>query len=282
MKNSYKKILLNSARNCLMFTIHAYQIKEISIPYYICPVIWQELKKENIKINFYKIDKNFMPAKDFSAEDYILYPNYFGICSRQNSILVKKYKNLISDNAHAFFAKPTGLAAFYSPRKFFNVNDGGILFSQLKDINLNGYKQDENRILPLADYQNFVKNELSINNLPIKIMSPKTQIALQNLPLEQKAKNNKEFFQKFHELLTPQNRLDINLTDQDIPMNYPFLTENTDLCEKIIKTLSEKNIYIIKFGPDIYKIFSEYNFRQNILLLPLSEQAFSAIENYAF
>ena len=37
-------------------------------------------------------------------------------------------KNLIIDNAQAFFAKPLlGIDTFYSPRKFVGVSDGGIL-----------------------------------------------------------------------------------------------------------------------------------------------------------
>lgn len=80
--NIGNSIALNAARYSLQYTIKTYGISEIYVPYYTCPVVWQMLQKENCKINFYHIDKNFMPVNDFDKNDYILYTNYFGICAK--------------------------------------------------------------------------------------------------------------------------------------------------------------------------------------------------------
>ena len=110
---------LNCARNALRYIIRAYTIKEINIPFYTCPVVWQAARSENCKIKFYHLDKNFMPAQNFGENDFVLYTNYFGICTKNAQILAKKYKNLILDNAQSFFTEKIGLASFNSSRKFF-------------------------------------------------------------------------------------------------------------------------------------------------------------------
>ena len=82
-----------------------------------------------------------MPAREFAENDYILYPNYFGISSKNVHKLMRLYKNLIVDNAHNYFMPDCGLASFNSLRKFFNVKDGAFLYiSQLSSEN---YPQDE-------------------------------------------------------------------------------------------------------------------------------------------
>ena len=65
MDNTFfdNKILLNSARNCLKYILRAYKIPKIHLPYYICPVVRQAIREENVKMEFYHIDKFFMPKK---------------------------------------------------------------------------------------------------------------------------------------------------------------------------------------------------------------------------
>ena len=47
--NISNNIALNCARNCLRYIIKAFLIKEIYVPFYTCPVVWQSIKKENCK-----------------------------------------------------------------------------------------------------------------------------------------------------------------------------------------------------------------------------------------
>ena len=101
--NISNNIALNCARNCLRYIIKAFQIKEIYAPFYTCPVVWQSIKKENCNIKFYHIDEKFMPTMELPENSYILYTNYFGICAKNVKDLAKKYKNLIIDNAQAFY-----------------------------------------------------------------------------------------------------------------------------------------------------------------------------------
>ena len=78
---SYLQVKLNTARNALRYIIKAFKIEELYIPYYICPSLRSAVKKENCKLIFYHIDNNFSPVLEFPKNAFVLYPNYFGVCS---------------------------------------------------------------------------------------------------------------------------------------------------------------------------------------------------------
>lgn len=271
MDNTFfdNKILLNSARNCLKYILRAYKIPKIHLPYYICPVVRQAIREENVKMEFYHIDKFFMPKKNFAEDEYILYPNYFGLCDEQSEILSKKNKNLILDNAHAFFAPQKGLASFSSPRKFFNVNDGGILEINTK-ISEN-FAQDEDRTLEIKDFESFCKNELSIDDNPIKFMSEKTKNSLKNINFDEKISKIRKIFSKIDQKLKKTNILNLHLLKNSTPMCYPFLTEDFEEEEKIAKMLEKEGIYLIKYGSNLPETYPEFEFTK-ILMIPLIEK----------
>lgn len=271
MQNRFlkNKILLNSGRNCLKYILRAYKIEQIYIPYYICPVVRQAVNEENVKMKFYHIDKNFLPTEDFAENEYILYPNYFGLCNKQSEILSKKYKNLINDNAHASFAQKNGLASFNSPRKFFNINDGGIL--DINKIISENFKQDADRNAKITNFDSFCKNEISIDNEPIKIMSQKTQNLLKNINFEQKIEKNRQFFAKINQKLQKNNILHFENSNENVPMCYPFLAENFNDAKNLANNLENAGIYLIKYGTNLPKNYPEYDLTK-ILMIPLTEK----------
>ena len=136
----YNLIKLNLARNSIRYIIRVYGIKEMYVPYYVCPVIRRALIKEKCKPIFFHIDDNFMPVCEFNENAFILYPNYFGVCDKNVGLLAQKYKHLIVDNAHSFYSEPIGFACFNSARKFLNVYNGSYLW--IKDIGGN-YAQEK-------------------------------------------------------------------------------------------------------------------------------------------
>lgn len=273
MKSIDDKILLNSGRNCLRYIVKAYQIREINIPYYICPVIWQTLKEENIKIKFYHIDMNFMPVKNFDSEEYVLYPNYFGICGNQSYRLSLIYKNLILDNAHAFFAPKRGLAAFYSPRKLLKVNDGGIL-----DCNFifdGQFSQDKDRTIKIMNFDSFCENEISIDRQPIKLMSSNTQNILKSLDFKQIKKEKRSIFDNIHQKLCEINNFDFSITKGDVPMVYPIKSKNM---AEIAKLLTDNNVYLLKYWTNLPSEFKESFFQNELLYIPITKKILEVIE----
>ena len=128
----YKYFNFERARNCLSFLVKNYKIKKMHIPYYLCDVIRHTLVAEDCKPIFYHITDDFLPMSNFSTEDFILYPNYFGICNDNIKYLTKIYPKLVVDNVHAFYDKPSGFACFNSGKKFFNNEKAWLWIEKLK------------------------------------------------------------------------------------------------------------------------------------------------------
>ena len=174
----YKIIICHSGHEALEKIIKKYNIKEMHIPYYLCDVVRHTLVKEGCKPKFYHIDDNFYPNKFFPDEDFILYPNYWGICSKNVKKLVSIYPKIIVDNAHAYFDEPKGFACFNAGHKFgyknsyLWINDGSIKSDNKIII------EGENDILPrkhkfLELHEKYKKtNLLNINTDSIPFIYP--------------------------------------------------------------------------------------------------------------
>lgn len=145
------------ARDALKYLIKTFEIEKIYIPYYLCDVIRHAVVEMGCKPIFYHIDDNFMPVEAFPKEDYILYPNYFGICDKNVKILVKKYPKLIVDNAHAYYAQPSGFASFNAEHKFLSVDKGANLWI---GKGVNNVKLDLKRREKFLYYHKLLKNNL--------------------------------------------------------------------------------------------------------------------------
>ena len=115
---NYKTLNFNLGRECLGYIVKTFGIREMRIPYYLCDVIRHTLFEKGCKPVFYHINDDFLPTEEFAKEDVILYPNYFGICGKNVKYLSEKYPNLIVDNAHAYYDKPSGFACFNAGHKF--------------------------------------------------------------------------------------------------------------------------------------------------------------------
>lgn len=152
------------ARNALVYLIQKYEIKKIYIPYYLCDVIRHSVFQAGCKPVFYHIDDNFMPALKFPQDSFILYPNYFGICSNNVDKLVKTYPKIIVDNAHAFYAQPQGFASFNSSKKFLPKDEGAFLWI---GEGKNNYKPDFKR-RELFDELDRIYGEANKLNISIK------------------------------------------------------------------------------------------------------------------
>lgn len=257
----YNLVKLNLARNCLRYVVKLYNIQEIFLPYYICPTVRQALQKENCKLKFYHIDENFYPILNFDKKAFIIYPNYFGICAKNVEKLLETYPNLIVDNAHNFYMQPVGIASVYSLRKFFDVTDGAYLYT-LKAPNLRFEKDTFIPTKKIFSHEDFVKNELRLNNEDIKIISDFTDKKFKTFDLENLKKKRLEKFEYFHSKYKKQNLLKFDLTVNDVPFCYPLMTEKAFPSE-----LRELEIY--RYWSPLPKEFLEYKFYKNLIPIPL-------------
>lgn len=265
----YKIIKLNSARNCLRYIIKAFEIDQIHIPYYLCSCIRHSILKEGCKIHFYHIDKNFMPVYEFDEDDFIFYPNYWGICTDIAKNLALKYKNLIVDNAHSFYSKPLGIASFNSIRKFFpKLRDGAVLYSS--KIFDSDFKTDEfDYEIKELDYNEIIKNEKRIDNSDIKIISNCTAGFLGEIDLEKEKQKRLSNFYGWHEKLKNSNSLDINLKTGEIPFCYPYLAKFENDANTLVKKIESQGITIYRYWEKLPDSFLENIFQKQLVAIPL-------------
>ncbi len=262
-QTKYSIIKLNLARHCLNYLIEACHIKELYIPYYICPTIWQNIKRGTGKcrIKFYHIDNNFYPLACFDKKDYIVYPNYFGINWKNVEQLAAIYPNLIVDNAQAFFAPPSGIASFYSLRKFFPLPSGAYLYTK---YTYNANYPDDITVYKdffFPDYKEFAANEQYLNKQPPLFMSSSLK-----LPADLKKEQRLENFYKLHNKYKTINELEINLTANDIPFVYPCLTEQA---EKLVSLLNKEGKIILRYWNKLPQEYPEYKFYSKLVPIPL-------------
>lgn len=266
----YKEIQLNSARNCLKYILKVFDIKDIYIPYYLCNAIRNTAVKENCSVHFYHISSEFKPTKNFKEDAFILYPNYFGICSNIVKELDKQYKNLIIDNAHAFLARPYGLASFNSIRKFFpTIRDGAILYTkETKELNI---KKDEYSYTEkILDYEEICKNEYRIEKDTIMGISETSLNLYKKQNIEDLINLKKEAFNKLHNKYKNTNNLKIEIKPEDVPFCYPYLAKNEQEAKQLVNELEQQNFLIYRYWNKLPNSYPESIFYNRLIPIPLS------------
>lgn len=255
----YKRLTFNLARNSLRYLIKTYDIKELYLPYYLCDEIRHSVVKANCRPIFYHIDDDFMPVESFSENAFILYPNYFGICDENVKILRTKYKNLIVDNSHSFYSKPSGFASFNSARKFLPVYWGSYLWTE-KVENLPEFVEDFEKIT------NFEQKELSFSKSEVRQILPDEieRFANEN-EVERRAKKFVELHKKYKNL----NLLKIKPCRS--PFCYPLLMQDEESADKLVKEFEEKGATIYRYWRELPKTYNEYKFYRCLIPIPLAD-----------
>ena len=283
--NGENCLSLNTARNCLEYILLTKDYKVVYIPYFTCEVILEPFQKLNICFKFYSIDDNLEPIFDFNSlgeNEAFLYTNYFGIKDNYVNKLSGYGINLIIDNAQSFFSWPVrGVDTFYSARKFIGVSDGAYLFtnklinSELKeDRSFNRMKHLLKRIDTSAEegYSEFLENDQSLVGQTIKKMSKLTERILNSVDYDGIKKARLTNFRFLHENLENANQLVFNLSENQVPMVYPYWTK--DLTLK--KRLQEYRIYCATYWPNIKEWCNpkslEYRLMDELVYLPIDQR----------
>ena len=250
---------LNTARNCFEYILRARKYTKVYIPYYTCEVMLEPLNKCNVAYDFYHINEQLEPVEVFHLEpsEAFLYTNYYGLKQQCVAQLATQYgKQLIVDNAQAFFADPIqGIDTFYSARKFFGVADGAYLYTDAHlDIEL---EQDQSyarmaHLLKRADidaeagYADFRKNDDALCGEPIKKMSRLTEKILCSIDYDKVHSIRRHNYQLFETKLGSSNKIHFILEESSVPMIYPYWT---NVC--IRENLINKRIYTATYWQNV-------------------------------
>ena len=242
----------NSARSAFLDLLQNLKVESIWVPKFICDTMLKPLEILKINIKFYDLDANFYPQipSELEKNDYLLYVNYFGICTQNQEKLVSLYPcdKIIFDHSQAFFVEPfEGAHTIYSPRKFFAVADSGLLITE-KDIKpvdasnqedelIEQYKHLFIRSISCAQqgYMQFQKAEAMLNDCIPKKISPISELILNNidyLHVKEKRINN---FKYLHSRLGQYNQFKLDVKKIESPLTYPLLLDK-NFSNKLIQS----------------------------------------------
>lgn len=277
-------IKLNCGRNALAYLIESKNIKKVYIPKFNCDCITDLCKRMNIDFDTYSIDKSFRPIfnKELNAGECFYLINYYGqISNTEIEVYKGKYKNIIVDNAQAYFQMPVeGIDTLYTCRKFFGVSDGAILYTDKKlnrkldiDESFNRMRFVLGRFERSASefYIESSENNDLFDNESIKYMSKLTQNLLHGIDYGYVGKKRTTNFEYLDKIFKDKNQL--QLCTPNGAFMYPLLVSNG---AEIRKELQQKKIYIPVLWPNVLNECSEesieYNFAKNILPLPCDQR----------
>lgn len=277
-------IKLNCGRNALAYLIESKNIKKLYIPKFNCDCITDLCKRMNIDIDTYSIDKSFRPIfnKELNAGECFYLINYYGqISNTEIEVYKGKYKNIIVDNAQAYFQMPVeGIDTLYTCRKFFGVSDGAILYTDKKLNRKLDIDESFNRMrFVLGRFERSARefyiesseNNDLFDNESIKYMSKLTQNLLHGIDYGYVGKKRTTNFEYLDKIFKDKNQL--QLCTPNGAFMYPLLVSNG---AEIRKELQQKKIYIPVLWPNVLNECSEesieYNFAKNILPLPCDQR----------
>lgn len=272
-------IKLNCGRNALEYLIITKGIKKLYVPKFMCNSNDEVLKKYNIDVKYFSIGMNFKPIIEKRAVDEWLYlVNYYGQLS--NEYIQSLGKNVIVDNAQAYFQNPIGgYDTAYACRKFFGVTDGAILYT---DGQIENLPQDEShtrmgfllgRFERSASefYQEYAENNERFFNEPLKRMSKLTENLLHAIDYDFIKQKRTENFKYLHSKLMEINKLELSIPEG--AFMYPLYIENG---AEIRRKLQQIKIFIPTLWPDVFNLCSEdeleYVMAKNILPLPIDQR----------
>lgn len=252
-------IRLNTGRNCLEYILRSRKYRKVYIPYYTCDVVLEPFHKLNVEYEFYHIDINLEIPDQISLldDEALLYTNYYGLKQHYIEKLAENFgQQLIVDSTQAFYARPIkGIDTFYTCRKFFGVPDGAYLYTDkpldielAQDISWERMSFLTKRwdLGAEAGYADFRDQSEQLIGQPIKRMSNLTQRMMESIDYEAAAKQRRKNFCHLHDALNASNQLHFSI-DDEVPMVYPYLNDDTSLKQRLIKN----RIYVATYWPNV-------------------------------
>ena len=278
-------LCLNSARSCFEYVLRARGYKKVFLPYFTCEIMVQPCQLLHVDYEFYHIDKNLEPVvlPNLGEGEAFLYTNYFGLKQHCVERLAQQYgSSLIVDNAQAFFAPALpNIDTFYSPRKFFGVPDGGYLYCDASmDVEMPqsvSYERMSHLVKRVdlgaeAAYSDFKLNDESLSQQPVMKMSVLTEKLLKSIDYQVVKEKRRSNYLILDEVVGEANALKLELSEEAVPMVYPFLTEDRDLKQNLI----QNKIFVATYWPNVLDWCKEqdweFQLAQRACFLPVDQR----------
>ena len=276
-------VALNCGRNCLAYIIRSRKIKAIALPYLLCDSVIDLCEKDNVRVKFYHIDENFLPADvELCVDEWLYLVNFYGQLDNGQIAEIKDiYERVIVDNAQAYFAKPLeNTDTIYTCRKFFGVADGAFLYTDNKlecEFPMDKSYERMDFLLGRFEgtasdfYSEYTENNRLFKNEPIKEMSKLTDNLLRGIDYENVKNKRTENYNYLFDALAGINKLKLKRAEGAFA--YPLWLQNG---AEVRKALQKDKIYIPTLWPNVFKEqwegFMEYEFAKNILPIPVDQR----------
>lgn len=242
--------MFQSARSAFLALLRAGKPNKVWMPKYICNSMIAPLEAAGIECLWYDLDDRFVISSNISVgeDEWVLYVNYFGVCDRNVDELLQRIPpdRIVLDYSQSFFSPPRKevLATIYSPRKFFGVPDGGILFSRVAvnvpetqdrgSIERAYYLMQRLGSSPESGYAAFQQAEETLSDIEPNRMSQLTKRILASVDFDMVRRKREENFQFLHKRLASVNRLHLDMPVGLAPMCYPLITCDAGLRANLI------------------------------------------------
>ena len=248
-------LALNCGRNCLDYLIRARGIRRIWLPGLLCGSIGRVCEKNGVEVLRYHIREDYLfGAVPLQKGDWLYVADLCGQIPRAAVRgIVAKYKNVIFDEAQAYFAPPVeGADTIYTCRKFFGVPDGAFLYTDARCDE--EFPRDESiarmqRLLAAGQGNSpasAVEDDELFNSEPTKWMSSFTSDLLHSIDYDAVKNQRTANFAALSMSLGPVNKLKPQRAEGAFA--YPLWLDNGD---EVRKMLAEKKIYIPLFWPNV-------------------------------
>jgi hypothetical protein len=278
-------IRLNTGRNALEYILRHKSYRRIYLPYYICEVVLEPLRRLGIAHVFYHINTDFELADDIllGEDEALLYVNYYGLKHTYTKQLAAHYgSRLIVDNTQAFYNRPIGgINTFYTCRKFFGVPDGAYVYTCIgedseleQDLSYDRMEFLCKRIdlSPEAGYTDFRQESATLAEQPVKRMSRLTQRLMQSIDYESAAQRRRTNYTILDKALSCTNRLHFPLPEGEVPMIYPYFPPYENLHDYLIS----HKVYVAHYWPCVMQWCSitdiEYMLAHDMVPIPCDQR----------
>lgn len=282
-------IRANSARSAIKLVLSCLDVRKVWLPAYTCDAVVEAARDVGLPIEFYQLDSSFEvePSLQLKGDELILIVDYFGLCNEavKRSRSRFAHSQTIVDCSQSFFSEPTeALATIYSPRKFFGLPDGGLLYSTYLRIKQPEQRDEssESRMghlisrltnSPEAAYQQYLEAEQAISKLPVQGMSRLTERLLQSVDYQRVRTIRARNAQYLHERLGQYNQLNLNIDETVAPLCYPLLP-SVKVASKA--DLIKERVFLPTYWPEVLGRVEEGSFEWNLvtngLFLPCDQR----------
>ncbi len=277
-----KALALSGGRACLAWLIEQRRIRKLLLPDLLCDVVEQTCMQYGVTLRRYAVGHDLRPAAvpQPGKDEWLYLVNYYGqLTNEEISAYKGRYPRLIVDNAQAYFAPALpGVDTLYTCRKFLGVADGGFLYTDAPERELERDESHGRMGFVLGRFERPAgeffaeasRNNDDLSDLP-KRMSALTENLLRAADEEAVRQKRTENYEYLHAALKAYNQLPLHPADGAYA--YPLLLPDG---ERIRRVLIAQKIYVPTLWPNVLKDpeagETARNLARNVLPLPCDQR----------